>query len=138
MNGRFVSFVGGMACGVAMCGLVWVGASSLSASPGDTRETTVQAAAKAESTSAVVLENDRVRVKDARFAPGVRPGMHTHELAHVGVVIEGGTLVFNYPDGKSETLKLDSGGVGYRGPNVTHEAVNTGQKPVRVIEVELK
>ena len=91
------------------------------------------------SSSKVVLENARVRVKDATFAPGVaNPGMHTHELAHVGVVIEGGTLVFKYPDGKSETMNLAAGGVGYRDANVTHEAINPGKTPVRVIEVELK
>lgn len=64
--------------------------------------------------------------------------MHTHELAHVGVVIQGGTLVFRYPDGKSETMKLEVGGVGFREANVTHEPVNSGSSPVRVIEVELK
>ena len=47
-------------------------------------------------------------------------------------------LVFKYPDGKSETMKLDVGGVGFREANVTHEPVNTGSSPVRVIEVELK
>jgi mannose-6-phosphate isomerase-like protein (cupin superfamily) len=87
----------------------------------------------------IVLENERVRVKDVTFLPGVKdPGMHTHELAHVGVVIQGGTLVFRYPDGKTETMKLDAGGAGYRGPNVSHEAINPGTAPVRVIEVELK
>jgi len=64
--------------------------------------------------------------------------MHTHDLPHVGVVIQGGTLVFKYPDGMSETMKLDVGGVGFREANVTHEPVNTGSSPVRVIEVELK
>jgi mannose-6-phosphate isomerase-like protein (cupin superfamily) len=64
--------------------------------------------------------------------------MHTHELPHVGIVNQGGTLVFKYPDGKSETMKLDVGGVGFREANVTHEPVNTGSSPVRVIEVELK
>ena len=95
--------------------------------------------AAGKSTSRVVLENERVRVKDAIFAPGDRrPGMHTHEYAHVGVVIDGGTLRFNYPDGKSETLNLRRGSAGYRQANVTHEAVNTGTRPVRVIEVEIK
>ena len=93
--------------------------------------------AGAPSTVKVVLENDRVRVRDVTFPPG-SSGMHTHELAHVGVVIQGGTLVFKYPDGKSETAKLEPGGVGYRGANVSHEPVNTGTTPVRVIEVELK
>lgn len=92
----------------------------------------------AENTSKLVLENDRVRVKDALFQPGVKPPMHTHELAHVGVVIEGGTLQFNYPDGKTETLNLPTGGAGFRDKNVTHQAINLGKKPVRVIEVELK
>jgi mannose-6-phosphate isomerase-like protein (cupin superfamily) len=96
-------------------------------------------ASAAVNRSQVLLENDKVRVKEAVFAPGVsKPGMHTHEYAHVGVVIDGGTLKFNYPDGKTETLELKSGGVGYREANVTHEAVNLGKKPIRVIEVEIK
>jgi quercetin dioxygenase-like cupin family protein len=93
--------------------------------------------APAKSTSKVVLENERVRVKDVTFPPGVT-GMHTHDLPHVGVVIQGGTLIFRYPDGKSETAKLEAGGVGFREANVSHEPVNPGKEPVRVIEVELK
>ena len=85
----------------------------------------------------VVLENARVRVRDVTFPPGPT-AMHTHELAHVGIVIQGGTLVFKYPDGKSETAQLEVGSVGFRDANVTHAPVNTGTTPVRVIEVELK
>ena len=96
-----------------------------------------QASGKSQSTVKIVLDNARVRVRDVTFPPGVT-GMHTHELPHVGVVIQGGTLVFEYPDGKSETMNLDVGGVGFREANVTHEPVNTGSSPVRVIEVELK
>jgi quercetin dioxygenase-like cupin family protein len=94
-------------------------------------------ASGSQSTVKIVLDNARVRVRDVTFPPGVT-GMHTHELPHVGIVIQGGTLVFKYPDGKSETMKLDVGGVGFREANVTHEPVNTGSSPVRVIEVELK
>lgn len=96
-----------------------------------------QPAAASTSTSRVVLENDRVRVRDVTFPPGVT-GMHRHDLPHVGVVIEGGTLEFRYPDGSTETAKLERGGVGFREADVTHEPVNRGQAPVRVIEVELK
>lgn len=96
-----------------------------------------QARAPSLSTSKVILENDRVRVKDVTFPPGVT-GMHTHDLPHVGVVIQGGTLEFRYPDGTSETAKLEPGGAGFREANVTHEPVNPGKTPVRVIEVELK
>jgi mannose-6-phosphate isomerase-like protein (cupin superfamily) len=92
-----------------------------------------------KNSSKVLLENDKVRVKEAIFVPGDnKPGMHTHELPHVGVAIDGGKLKFNYPDGKTETLDLKPGGVGYRDANVTHEAINVGSKSVRVIEVEIK
>jgi mannose-6-phosphate isomerase-like protein (cupin superfamily) len=90
-----------------------------------------------QSQAKVVLENARVRVRDVTFPPGPT-AMHTHELAHVGIVIQGGTLVFKYPDGKSETAQLEVGSAGFRDANVTHAPVNTGTTPVRVIEVELK
>jgi len=96
-----------------------------------------QARGAAASTVKIVLDNPRVRVRDVTFPPGVT-GMHTHELPHVGIVIQGGTLVFKYPDGKSETMNLEVGGVGFREAHVTHEPVNPGSSPVRVIEVELK
>ena len=96
-----------------------------------------QARGAAASTVKIVLDNARVRVRDVTFPPGVT-GMHTHELPHVGIVIQGGTLVFKYPDGKSETMNLEVGGVGFREAHVTHEPVNPGSSPVRVIEVELK
>jgi mannose-6-phosphate isomerase-like protein (cupin superfamily) len=100
-------------------------------------ELSPQARGASQSTVKIVLDNARVRVRDVTFPPGVT-GMHTHELAHVGVVIQGGTLVFRYPDGKSETMKLEAGGAGFREANVTHEPTNPGSAPVRVIEVELK
>ena len=138
MGNERKAFRSGLAAGITV-GIVagalatWIAAAS---------ETGLAAEAPqgaATNTSKVVFENSRVRVKDATFMPGVqKPGMHTHELAHVGVVIQGGTLVFRYPDGKSETMELPVGGVGFRDANVTHEPINTGKAPVRVIEVELK
>ena len=122
----FATFGAGLIVGVA----VSVGAAALAGGA------TVRVD---KNSSTVILDNDRVRVKDAVFAPGdAKPGMHTHEFPHVGVVIDGGTLKFNYPDGKTETLDLKRGGAGYRGASVTHEAINTGKEPARVIEVEIK
>jgi mannose-6-phosphate isomerase-like protein (cupin superfamily) len=121
-----LTFGAGIVVGVAVSSGFWLQADA-------------QAQGPTKNTSKVVLENARVRVKEAAFYPGDKsPGMHTHELPHVGVIIEGGTLVFKSPDGKSETLNLTAGGVGYRDANVTHEPINTGTKPVKVIEVELK
>ena len=133
MQTQFTGFAGGLVVGAALAtGVLVTGPLRASSAPVET-----QKPAAASSTSKVVFENARVRVKDVTFPPGVT-GMHTHDLAHVGVVIQGGTLEFKYPDGKSETAKLEAGGVGFRDANVTHEPVNPGKTPVRVIEVELK
>ena len=123
-----LTFCLGLATGVLLAGGVWISTQTLSA----------QAGAR-KNTSKIVLENDRVRVKDATFYPEDKhPGPHTHEFPHVGVIIDGGTLKFNSPDGKTETMVLERGGAGYREANVTHEPINTGTAPVRVIEVEIK
>ena len=110
MNQR-LTFCLGMATGVALAGGVWVAASAVST------DVLAQAAPAMsgphKNTSKIVLENDRVRVKDAMFYPDdPHPGMHTHEVPHVGVIIDGGTLKFNSPDGKTETMVLERGGAG--------------------------
>ena len=95
--------------------------------------------AETKYTSRVVLENDRVRVKDVTFPPGVLDtGMHTHDLAHVGVILTKGALVFTEPNGPSERVAFETGSVGFRGANATHQVANPGPQPMRVIEVELK
>jgi mannose-6-phosphate isomerase-like protein (cupin superfamily) len=116
--GRLVGVTGGVGT------MLWIGTSTSAAQ---------------KNSSKVILENDKVRVKEAIFVPGdKKPGMHTHEYPHVGVPIDGGKLMFNYPDGKTETLELKAGAAGYRDAKVTHEAINVGSKTVRVIEVEIK
>jgi quercetin dioxygenase-like cupin family protein len=94
-------------------------------------------AAASTSTAKVVLENARVRVRDVTFAPGTAP-THTHELAHVGVILTPGTLVFTEPGKPADTVKFDAGSVGFREAGVTHQVTNPGPGPMRVIEVELK
>jgi len=80
-----------------------------------------------------------VRVRDVTFPPGVLDtGMHTHEFAHVGVILTPGTLGFTEPGKPTETVRFDVGSVGFREANVTHQVANPGTAPMRVIEVELK
>ncbi|MPZ17589.1 MAG: cupin domain-containing protein [Luteitalea sp.] len=133
MNRR-VSFCAGILTGTALTCGAWLAVQAL---PNEVRAQAGTTGQK--NTSRIVLENDRVRVKDATFYPGdENPGMHTHDLPHVGVIIEGGTLMFRSPNEETETVELEAGGVGYREANVTHEPINTGSNPVRVIEVEIK
>jgi hypothetical protein len=137
---RSITFLAGMVSGLALAAVISGGARlGAGFGLGAHLEARVEAQAAQKNTSKVVLENDRVVVKDATFYPGdTAPGMHTHKLPHVGVVIDGGTLVMRSPDGKLETLDLKRGGAGFREANVTHEPLAKGTSPIRVIEVELK
>jgi mannose-6-phosphate isomerase-like protein (cupin superfamily) len=121
MNASRTSFFLGTLVGAAMMSIALTGAPI------------------AKHTSKVVFENDRVRVKDVTFPPGVMDtGMHTHDLPHVGVILSAGTLVFTEPGKAGETVRFSAGSVGYRDANVTHQVANPGKTPMRVIEVELK
>lgn len=122
-----------MLAGASLMAL-WGSAAGLSA-----RVWAAQPANSAKYSSKIVLENSRVRVRDVTFPPGVLDtGMHTHEWAHVGIILTPGSLVFSEPGKPTETVKFDVGSVGYREANVTHQAANPGKTPMRVIEVELK
>jgi quercetin dioxygenase-like cupin family protein len=132
-NGQFLC---GILVGAGVVTLLFSGANLVAR---EEATTAPQTAAGAASTSKVVLENDRVRVKDVTFPPGGDPaGMHTHKLPHVGIILTPGSLVFSEPGKASETVKFDLGSVGFREANVTHGVTNPGKQPMRVIEVELK
>jgi len=130
-SGR-ATFLWGMLAGASVMALALAGTAGPARAQG-------AAAAPAASTSTVkvVLENARVRVRDVTFAPGAAP-MHTHELAHVGVILTPGTLVFTEPGKAAESVKFEAGSVGFRDAHVTHQVTNPGPAPMRVIEVELK
>jgi len=139
MAGSKLTFVAGAVAGSVLTAL------ALTAGTAALRAGEAQGAAKAAPKGAIkystqiVFENERVRVKDVTFPPGVPDtGMHTHDLAHVGVILTEGQLVFTEKDGKKESASFSSGSVGFRGPNATHMVANPGTKPMRVIEVELK
>jgi quercetin dioxygenase-like cupin family protein len=127
-------FLAGFLAGSCATTAVLAGAGPLA---GAVRAAAPQAPAKY--TSKVVLENERVRVKDVTFPPGVLDtGMHTHDLAHVGVILTAGSLVFTDQGKPPETVKFTAGTVGFREANATHQVANPGKTPMRVIEVELK
>ena len=94
-------------------------------------------AQKQEEKRKTLLENDRVRVREVWMEPGVEYAPHTHEYAHVGVIVEGGTLQFT-EKGKAENVTFKPGNVGWREAGVTHSIRNRGKTTVHVVEVELK
>lgn len=139
MSRSKLTFLAGIAVGAVLATAITgvadrrVRASEAGGAAGLVGQGTAKAAVK------VVFENDRVRVRDVTFPPGVLDtGMHTHELAHVGIILTDGTLRFTEPDGTKEDTSFASGDVGFRGANATHMVANPGKSVMRVIEVELK
>jgi quercetin dioxygenase-like cupin family protein len=133
MTERTLGFWTGLVVGAVLAGVVF--GSSLLRPVNDA----LSAQGQQKYTSKIVLENDRVVVKDVTFPPGVLDtGMHTHTLPHVGVILTKGELIFTEPGGKTERVAFESGAVGFREANATHQVANPGPGPMRVIEVELK
>jgi quercetin dioxygenase-like cupin family protein len=133
----------GLVTGVVVAGAVaFVGLQATAAEDRVVPETVlvpVQAGAKMpEPHVKVLLENDQVRVREVTFAPG-SGDTHTHQWAHVGVILTKGQLAFADAGAKAEdTVTFEAGSVGFREAKVTHLARNPGKTEMKVIEVEVK
>lgn len=84
----------------------------------------------------VISENASVRIMRVAYAPGEKSPMHSHPDGMI-VVLRGGTIVFNAPDGtKTESKQGDN--TAMYAPAGSHWNQNTGKTPVDAILVEFK
>ena len=84
----------------------------------------------------VMIENDRVRVTEWRFAPGAATGHHVHEHDYVVVPMTSGTLRLVEPDGVRDA-ELTAGRPYERQRGVAHDVVNANDHEFVFVEVEL-
>jgi hypothetical protein len=84
----------------------------------------------------VRLENDRVRVLEARISPGSRHEMHSHP-EHIVYALTSYTVKDTFPDGSSSTASRKAGEVHW-GEAITHEAENVGDILVHALIIEFK
>jgi beta-alanine degradation protein BauB len=84
----------------------------------------------------LVMENERVRVLDARFKPGARAAMHSH-TDHVFYVLNDAKLKITMPDGQSTDVDLKAGQAIWMQAG-QHTAENTGNVEAHNLVVELK
>lgn len=84
----------------------------------------------------LLLENDRVRVSDAKFKPGDKMAMHSHP-DHFVYVLSGGRVKFDYPDGTMKEVDLAAGQVVWSEAE-SHATENIGDTDLDVLVVELK
>lgn len=84
----------------------------------------------------VLLENDKVRVMEVVFAPGVTAAMHSHPN-HSVYVVAGGKIEITEKGKKAASMDIKAGTAIYM-PAVTHMAKNTGKTTLKLIVTEMK
>ena len=144
MQGR--SYLAGLVTGVVVTGVLGIVGLRATAAPPtaviDVAPEALPAAAAAQAAMPkpavkVLLENAQVRVREVVFAPG-SGDTHTHEWAHVGVILTKGQLAFADAGKPEEVVDFEAGSAGFREAKVTHLARNPGKTTMKVIEVEVK
>ena len=141
------SYLAGLVTGVAVTGVLGIVGLRATAAPrtattdaAPTEAAPIAAAAQAampKPAVKVLLENDQVRVREVVFAPGAGD-THTHQWAHVGVILTKGQLAFADAGKPEEVVAFEAGSAGFREAKVTHLARNPGKTTMKVIEVEVK
>jgi beta-alanine degradation protein BauB len=87
------------------------------------------------------FENDEVKVWKSVILPNAPLPPHRHEHPRVIVAISGGTMKILEQDGASRTHEWQTGKSYWlpaNPPGTLHSDVNTGDKPIEVMVVELK
>jgi beta-alanine degradation protein BauB len=87
------------------------------------------------------FDNEDVKVWKTVVLPHAPLQMHRHEHPRVIIPLVGGTMKIVEQDGKSETHVWEAGKAYWlptNPPNTMHADVNTGDKPIVVMVVELE
>jgi quercetin dioxygenase-like cupin family protein len=83
------------------------------------------------------VDNDRVIVRQWIFAPGSETGWHSHSHDFIVVPQTKGVLLLQTIDGESPK-ELKPGSSYFRNAGIKHNAINTGDEEVVLLEIELK
>jgi hypothetical protein len=84
----------------------------------------------------VLLENQRVRVLEARIAPGQGHGMHRHP-DHLIYTLSAYQVQDTFTDGSTKTMKRSAGELLW-GEELTHATTNVGETLVHALIIEFK
>jgi quercetin dioxygenase-like cupin family protein len=86
----------------------------------------------------VLIDNQRVRVTEWRFAPGASTGWHRHAMDYVVVPMTDGALELVDGEGARSRAELRHGVPYFRNAGVEHDVVNANAYDFAFLEVELK
>ena len=86
----------------------------------------------------LLLDNEFTRITRWVFAPGDQTGWHRHEFDYVTVQQSGGHLSLTGADGSETRIDYEDGRTLAWSAPVEHNAVNTSDQEVRVLEIEYR
>lgn len=87
--------------------------------------------------SRLVEDNERVAIREWRFAPGAETGWHVHARDYVIVYRTGATHLVETLEG-GIMVDAAAGHSYFRAKGVEHNVVNAGADDVVLMEIELK
>ena len=86
----------------------------------------------------VLLENDRVRMREIVLPPGSSTGQHTHRYPELAYVFTDGRLRVSTPGAEPVVEQWHAGEARWREAGVTHDLANAGDQPMRVLVIDVK
>jgi beta-alanine degradation protein BauB len=96
------------------------------------------AAAPSRAQQPPVIDNDQVKVLVVTDEPRRKSALHEHAMNRVMIYLDGGENRLTYEGGRMDDQKFRAGEVRWSPAGGRHISVNPGDKPFRVVEVELK
>ncbi len=87
---------------------------------------------------AVPVDNEQVRVLSVVDPPHRKGAMHEHTMNRVMIYLDPGIDRISYEDGRVTDLKFKAGDVLWSPAGGKHTSENIGEKPFRIVELELK
>ncbi|MFV5695864.1 cupin domain-containing protein [Flavobacterium sp. LB3P122] len=84
----------------------------------------------------ILLENDKVRVMEVEFKPGMTTSWHSHPN-HVIYAETGGSIEITEKGKTATAMEIKTGSAMYM-PAVTHMAKNVGNSTIKLIVTEMK
>ena len=99
---------------------------------------TEDADAMREAVPTLLIDNERVRVTEWRFAPGAATGWHRHAMDYVVVPMADGVLELVGPNGARTRAELTKGIPYFRNAGAEHDVINANPSPFAFVEIELK
>jgi uncharacterized RmlC-like cupin family protein len=84
------------------------------------------------------IDNDQVKVLNVVVQPHEKTRLHEHKVNRVMIYLTPGTQQLNYEDGHKVVIDVKGGDVKWSPASGKHIAEITSEKPVNIIEVELK